>query len=250
MEKQIYGIIYKATNKINGKCYIGQTTQGLHKRKTEHINKSKNDNFYFHNSICKYGKNNFEWKILCDCDSKEELDEMEFHYIKQYDSYWKNGGYNLTAGGEGSPNRILSDETKEKISKAAKKRYSSNPESHPWIGRKHTEETKRKIGIKSSQKVMSEEARKKISKGVKGKGMCGKHHTEETKRKISKILSDGRRKGKNNNMYGKKHTEESKQKISKKALNRERLICEYCGKKVDMGNYSRWHGKNCKMKEK
>ena len=112
-------IIYKSTNKINKKSYIGQTSN-IEKRKIQHksISKSKK-NLPFYNAIRKHGWRNFKWKVLCECENKEELDEMEFHYIKQYNSIHPNG-YNMTKGGEGILNPSL--KTRQKMSNSAKKR--------------------------------------------------------------------------------------------------------------------------------
>ena len=61
----VYGIIYKCTNLINGKIYIGQTIKGLKRRKALHeITADKNRGFYFHNAIRKYGKENFKLEII------------------------------------------------------------------------------------------------------------------------------------------------------------------------------------------
>ena len=140
-----FGIIYKATNKIDGKVYIGQTVEGLSKRRRGH--ERLNHVYYFSKAIKKHGKGNFKWEIIEYCDSKEELDEMEFHYIMQYNSFGKNG-YNLTCGGEGSPGRKLSIETKRKIGKKATGR---------WV----SPETRKKISDANMGKTLSPEAKKK-----------------------------------------------------------------------------------------
>ena len=92
-------LIYKATNKVTGKSYIGQTIGYLSRRKYQHIYAviKQNSQLYFHNAIRKYDPNNFEWSTIEKCSSQSELDEMEFHYIKQYNSKTPNG-YNLTDG--------------------------------------------------------------------------------------------------------------------------------------------------------
>jgi len=112
------GIIYKVTNIVNGKIYIGQTINTLEYRKHGHEKKSrskKNISTCFHKAIKKYTPENFKWEILEYCNSKDELDEMEFHYIKQYNSFNPNG-YNMTFGGEGTIGRACAQETKDKIS--------------------------------------------------------------------------------------------------------------------------------------
>jgi len=110
-------IIYRAYNTINKKSYIGQTIYPLYKRIGEHKSYSKNLSYVFYKSIRKYGWDNISWEVLCECDSKEELDEMEFHYIKQYHSHISDNGYNMTTGGSsGMYGLIHTDETKQKIS--------------------------------------------------------------------------------------------------------------------------------------
>ncbi len=92
-----YGIIYKAQNKINGKCYIGQTIQLLCERKAAHYNKDKEN--YFHKALHKYEKEDWEWLIIDTAKSKEELDEKEKYWIAFYESCNPNKGYNIQEGG-------------------------------------------------------------------------------------------------------------------------------------------------------
>lgn len=89
------GVIYKATCIITGKSYIGQTKRSLEKRKHQHENSS--DTYYFHRALKKYGKENFEWVILEECDNTE-LDTREKYWIQFYNTYEK--GYNSTLGGD------------------------------------------------------------------------------------------------------------------------------------------------------
>ena len=86
-----------------------------------------------------------------------------------------------------------------------------NGENHHMYGRKHTEETLKKMSIIKIGKKHTEESKKKISIAKSGKNnhMYGKNHTEESKKKISISVS-----GENNPFHGKKHTEETKNKIS------------------------------------
>jgi group I intron endonuclease len=91
-------LIYKVTNEINNKCYIGQTINYLSRRKYQHLYKSKNKSkLVFHRAIRKYGEENFKWEVLENCDYIYQLNEMEHHYIKQYKSKLPNG-YNMTDG--------------------------------------------------------------------------------------------------------------------------------------------------------
>lgn len=87
------GFIYKVTNKVNGKSYIGQTRNTVEFRWRQHY-KAK-DNKYFHRAIQKYGKENFEIITLEKCEV-EKLNDREIFYINKYDTF--NNGYNLTKG--------------------------------------------------------------------------------------------------------------------------------------------------------
>ena len=94
-------IVYRCLNKANGKSYIGVTSRGLDVRKYDHLNDARiGSSQHFHNAIRKYGKESFEWSILEECESWEELEKREIYYIEKFDSF--NNGYNMTLGGLGS----------------------------------------------------------------------------------------------------------------------------------------------------
>lgn len=114
------GIIYKITNKVNNKSYIGQTRYTLEFRWRQH--QHKKDNTYFHNAIKKYGIENFNLEILEEC-SIENLDSREIYYISKYDTF-KNG-YNLTIGGDGN-RRLLLDDKYDEIRELYLSGFSSN----------------------------------------------------------------------------------------------------------------------------
>lgn len=114
------GIIYKITNKVNGKSYIGQTRYTIEFRWKQH--QHKKDNTYFHNAIHKYGVDNFNIEILEECDT-EELNQKEIFYIAKYDTF-KNG-YNLTIGGDGN-RRLLLDDSYNEIKELYLSGFSSN----------------------------------------------------------------------------------------------------------------------------
>jgi group I intron endonuclease len=96
------GVIYKATCKATGKCYIGQTHRDVESRWQEHLylatNTKKKSKFY--NAIKKFGTVSIEWEVLEDnISTPEELNLKEQYYILKYDSY--QNGYNSTTGGGG-----------------------------------------------------------------------------------------------------------------------------------------------------
>ena len=183
-----FGIIYRVINESNGKVYIGQTVRGLHERRRKH-NYSK-EHSHFHRAIRKYGKNNFKWKMLEECDSQEQLNNRERYYIKKYNSL-KNG-YNMTAGGGVMTGWNHSDETKHKISLKSREWYSKN--EHPNKGRVWPEEFKRKISAGHTGKKLSDEHKNKISKRSSGKnnpmyGLSGSRSPAAKNYKI--IFPDG-----------------------------------------------------------
>lgn len=104
-------IIYKITNLQNNKVYIGLTTQGLARRKGEHIyrlNSGERDHKLY-NAMRKYGINSFSFESICSALLPEHLGELEQYFIKEYNSF--NRGYNMTIGGD-----TVSQETRDKLS--------------------------------------------------------------------------------------------------------------------------------------
>ena len=95
----MYGVIYKATNLINGKIYIGKTTQNFEKYKLNHINSalrnSDKDKKVFYRAIRKYGVENFTWEVLVECENEEQLSKAEEFYFEFYNSIDCKKGYNL-----------------------------------------------------------------------------------------------------------------------------------------------------------
>ncbi len=94
--------IYKVTNKINGKIYIGQTNN-FEKRKREHLSDKRTNHQAFKRALNKYGFNGFTWEIIDKCKTKEEINNKEKYYINYYNSKVPNG-YNIANGGEGGSN--------------------------------------------------------------------------------------------------------------------------------------------------
>lgn len=113
-------VIYKITNLINHKIYIGQTIEYeeriRHHKQTAFRENSKEKDRPLYRAIRKYGLDNFKFEIIDKADSIEELNEKEIYYINKYDSCVDNEkGYNLDKGGK---NGRKSEETKRKIGDA------------------------------------------------------------------------------------------------------------------------------------
>lgn len=110
-------LIYSITNILNGKVYIGQTRQGLARRKGEHIhrfNLGERDHKLYR-AMRKHGIENFKFEVLCSALKLEYLDQLEVEFISQFNSFHR--GYNMTCGGDS-----VSDETRAKIGAALKGR--------------------------------------------------------------------------------------------------------------------------------
>jgi group I intron endonuclease len=174
-------------NKINGKVYIGKTC-----RKPEYRwahGKGYLSQPVFGNAIKKYGWDGFEHIIIADGLSQEDAKKMEIDLISQYKSTNRNHGYNMTEGGEGWLGCKHSEEWRRKLIEYNKTRV---------------------LGPEFIQRQRESH----IGKGLgKDNPFYGKKHTDETKRKISEA-NKGRLSGENNPFYGKKHSEESRRKIS------------------------------------
>ena len=94
------GVIYKITNKINGKVYIGQTVQDVKERFYQHCAEKCGEavaNMTIHKAIKKYGKQNFTLEVI-EIVNKSNLNEREIYWIQKYNSYYN--GYNSTKGGQ------------------------------------------------------------------------------------------------------------------------------------------------------
>ena len=168
-----YNCIYLITNKINGKIYIG-------KHSTDNLDDGyMGSGLLIKKAIQKCGIENFTKEYLAFCDTEEKLNWLEKFYIKKYKA--REVGYNLTDGGDGHLGFIMSEETKEKISKSHKGITS------PFKGIARQNEVKEKISNSLFGHHHNKETRQKMSDSKKGKPSAFKeqHHSEETKRKIS-----------------------------------------------------------------
>ena len=118
-------LIYKVTNKVNHKIYVGQTTltlkqrQNRHRTTFYHQREREVNNSRFYNAIGKYGFENFQFDEIEQCDSLEKLDEREMYWVDFYKSHNRNFGYNIKLGGNTAPlpksiRRKIGEKTKER----------------------------------------------------------------------------------------------------------------------------------------
>lgn len=154
-------VIYAHINKANNKIYIGQTSIKPEKRWKSGCGYVGNK--YFYNAIKKYGWDGFEHVIIADGLTLEEANKYEKELIKKYQSNNKEYGYNIREGGkngamslesrrkisESKMGHIVTDETKEKISK---NHADMSGRNNPMYGKRHSEETREKIRQRNKSK--------------------------------------------------------------------------------------------------
>ena len=198
---------------------------------TEEI--KRNDVFdlkFYLELIKKYGKENFKFEVI-EYTIKKYLDEKEIYWIEYYNSTNMKYGYNLEGGG--TFNKIVSEESKAKMRESFKNREYKNVSeetkekiSKAMKGRKLSEEHKKKISEANKGKIVSDETRKKLSESHKNKKSFGNRYIlEETRFKMSEA-----KKGENHPLYGKHISEEHKKKISE--ANKGKIVSDETRKKL------------------
>lgn len=147
--------VYCHTNKINGKRYVGITSEKPEKRWKNGLGYRHNE--YFYNAIEKNGWHNFAHEILYTGLSKQEAEQKEVELIAEWDLTDRTNGYNIESGG--NLGKIVSETTKAKLSEAAKKQMTPEAreylrqctlrqfaeKGHPTKGHKCSDEKKQKI---------------------------------------------------------------------------------------------------------
>ena len=140
--KQIFGWIYRLTNLIRNKAYIGQTDD-FKRRMYEHKNCKKIDTSYVDRSIRKHGWHNFKVEIILDDVPEEDLDNLEISYIAVENTMAPNG-YNLTRGGGGIRGYKYTTEQRENCKEAAIRREANRDQ----FGTVYFDKTKNKYVVR------------------------------------------------------------------------------------------------------
>lgn len=262
------GIIYKATNIINNKSYIGQTIGTLSQRRYSHellsINKSK---YLFHRAIRKHGMENFKWEVIEECNVSD-LNDREIFYIKEFKTYAPENktGYNMTRGGDnnfGSSgkyhylNRMPENVKKEWLEKYRNGKNNPNFNNSSSVSgenhftKKMTDEEYEKwvsnfSGDNNYQKKMTDDERKekcwinKLSKKEKEiwkkKNILGENNPFYKAVKKNPDLY----RGKNNACFGKSFPERLVKYVITYPDGKEEVITkltEFCKNKTDITQY-------------
>lgn len=177
--------LYRITNQINGKVYIGQTNKPEYRwyqhRSYAAGNKPKQ---YIHNAMSKYGIENFTFDVIATCLTQENADETESLLIIQYDSRNKEYGYNLMIGGSHGGH---SEETKQKQREATLQQIAEK--GHPSLGKIRSDEARANMSAAQQAidrtNMYTEEVRQKMSESH-----IGITDSEETKAKKSESAKE------------------------------------------------------------
>jgi group I intron endonuclease len=185
-------IIYKTTNLINRKIYIGKDKHNDPK----YLGSGKS----LHYAIKKYGRENFQKEILEYCESENHMAEREMIWIHKFNSTDRTIGYNMTEGGAGGNTRInytkhQLDEYKTKLSTGVRnsEKYTNSVKNKTGISRpEHSKKLKElyaigKIIPHNLGKVPSEETRRKISAANSGKTLSEGHRDKIASSKYKAI---------------------------------------------------------------
>ena len=254
--------IYCHTNRINGKMYIGRSSQSPERRWRNGDGYKSNNHFY--SAIQKYGWDNFDHEILLDGLTVVESCEKEKYFIGLYNTRDPKYGYNVAEGGEHGGGHRWTEEERAMISENLRKRgvpiiyngvvYTSVSRLaealgvnyntlRTWVLQKinppkwFCEAEIIYLGKRLELKYITSEQRSQMIKeslvGVDRSGannpMYHKHHTDETKKKISDSLR-GKYIGDKSSVYGKKHPYEVRAKRFKRVRQYDLdmvLIAEY-----------------------
>lgn len=181
MKDRISGIYY-IRNTVNNKLYVGQSID-VYTRLSRHKTdlRGGRDSKHLQEAYYKYGEDNFEFMLLVECQIND-LDFLEKYYITEWNTQDENFGYNLDSGG--SRSRMMSEETKSKISQSlkghivsedTKKRIAENHadfsgKNNPNFGKIRSEQSRQK-SRKSNKKTWSDPGRRdRHSKIKSGQG--------------------------------------------------------------------------------
>ena len=184
--------IYKITNTLTNKCYIGDTVQ-----------KNPNNRWMAHkyrikcgkgcpalrDAVNKHGIDNFIFEVIRECTA-EERDDLEVHYIKEFNSQVPNG-YNILPGGQKGFSRLgikHSPETKAKLSAISKQLFVDNPNRYETYREKH-QETMKKVDI-SAAMLISEKFKTACKEGRVGAIGWKVANIDEAKKVVFKKTSN------------------------------------------------------------
>ena len=183
-------LIYKITNIINGKIYIGKTKGSLNNRMGTHKSSAKrnNDNQIIHKAIRKYGWDNFKPEIVEDeIQTIDLLNKREIFYIRLFNSTNHDIGYNLSTGGGGGAG--IFGEAHHNFGKKfpfliERNKKNKGKTFEEMYGKEKAEELKKNLANLKTETKLSEEAKTKVSNARKKMWEDGVYDKPEVRAKF------------------------------------------------------------------
>lgn len=221
--KEDFAGVYCILNNVNKKIYIGSSIH-IKRRISEHkraLLNNRHENSHLQRAWNKYGENNFEFEVLekYDGNNINELRLLEQYWMDWYKSYERSRGYNISKYAEGSGGYIVSEETKQKISRALKGKPQSKEvrmqrslnsvgKLNSFYGKRHTDVSKErmrkaKLGSKATEKQLlalmksrgslyyTENSYQKLKEANSGENSATAKLTENDVIEILKLLKNG-----------------------------------------------------------
>lgn len=211
--------VYKITNIVNNKIYIG-----VHKTDNPY-DSYKGTDVIILKAHAKYGLDNFSKEILFTYDTGDDFVNESLAYSKEaelvdQEFVDREDTYNIDLGGKGGTSR--SDDVKKRIGDSSRGKPGKIP----------GKETRLKMSLAKKGKKLSKEHKEKIGKASKGR-----KRPEDANQAVREKLS------------GVPRTDEHKESMRLGYLNTPTKVCPYCGLECKPAPYKRWHGDNCKMRK-
>lgn len=216
-------IVYKITNRKNGKSYIGKTEYSLEHRWNRHLSSARNGSkFRFHSAIRKYGEDCWDLSVIETYKTEDEnlINQKETHFIKLFESDTKKG-YNATSGGTGGwmlprCSQEVQDEWRNGV--IIRNTGSGNPNHSGY-----TDEQLIEIGVKFAKKYGFIAGRKRIvdfainELGVKFPKSFSKNRFEGNHQNYYKSIEE-----KTELVYNPYYRDESQRQLARKLLEQNR----------------------------
>lgn len=217
--------IYKCTNVLNGKEYIGKTSTSIEKRFLSHLksSRSKGELTIFHKALKKYGAESFKLQEICVTNISANINYLETVCIVEYGSHMSEGGYNMTYGGDGFDSVTVSENNKKRVIDG----------THPWAGAAGS-----KLNSNTQKQLIAE----------------GRHHfAGEAGSEFAKINIANRTKEGTNSWAGEAGSEFAKELAAKllaegRHHSQKEYACPHCGKTGTGNAMLKWHFNNCRLK--
>lgn len=186
-------IVYRHLNTRNGKCYVGQTKNGLTKRWKSHIDAAlRGSELRFHQALRKHGIECWQSFILEENLSVDDANKSESKWIEFYQSADREKGYNSDKFGRNHDRQWMDDEHKQKIAEATKEFWSSDKgqeKKERLVERNRSEEARKTSSETQKRRWSDPKQKEEMSKRHKGK-IVSRESRDLIRKKLKKLWSD------------------------------------------------------------